>query len=373
MRPRHGEISWASTFHGALLGNLLGIVAKPTHFSQMNDGRVEDGDRYEMLWDCKFCRTPKLLGLTHRHCPVCGAPQNADGRYFPDDNEKRRVADHKYYGRDRVCEHCHTFNSRNNQHCRDCGAPLDSAKDAPVKSDAGEAKGLLDHAAQTKPRKVLETRTGSRWALWVALIVGALIVGLGVFFFWKRDTTFEVVGHEWVRTIDIERFGPVRETAWCDQLPGSARELGRHREVRSHEQVRDGETCSVRRVDQGDGTFREVKHCEPRYTSRPVYDQRCDYEVNKWAKVRSAEQKGQSLASSPEWPKVNISSCNRVGCERQGAKRERYEVRLKTAEGSMETCNLPQPRWAQTELGRSYIAQTRVLGGGVDCDSLALQ
>ena len=34
----------------------------------MGDERV-----YEMLWDCAFCGTQKLLGLQHRHCPSCGA------------------------------------------------------------------------------------------------------------------------------------------------------------------------------------------------------------------------------------------------------------------------------------------------------------
>lgn len=345
----------------------------------MNDRRVEQGDTYEMLWDCKFCRTTKLLGLTHRYCPVCGAPQNAEERYFPSDEDKVRVADHKYFGRDLMCEHCHTFNSRNSQHCRDCGAPLEAAKDAPVKPDApgepgaAQTQGLVGKGAQGKTRATNKARANSRWGLWLTLIAGALVVGVCVFFFWKRDTTFEVVGHEWVRTVDIERFGPVRETAWCDQLPGGARELSRQREVRSQEQVRDGETCTMRRIDQGDGTFREEKHCEPRYTNRPVYDYRCDYEVNKWAKARSVERKGQSLAPAPEWPAVDVSSCNRVGCERPGAKRERYEVRLKGADGGVETCNLAQDRWAKTVLGRSYKAQIRVIGGGVDCDSLTLQ
>ena len=38
---------------------------------------------YEMFWDCAFCGTTALLGVTNRHCPNCGAPQDETRRYFP--------------------------------------------------------------------------------------------------------------------------------------------------------------------------------------------------------------------------------------------------------------------------------------------------
>ncbi len=38
---------------------------------------------YEMLWDCKYCGQRKNLGLSHRHCPNCGAPQDPAARYYP--------------------------------------------------------------------------------------------------------------------------------------------------------------------------------------------------------------------------------------------------------------------------------------------------
>ena len=31
---------------------------------------------YEMMWDCPYCGTKHLLGLTHRHCPNCGAARS---------------------------------------------------------------------------------------------------------------------------------------------------------------------------------------------------------------------------------------------------------------------------------------------------------
>ena len=44
---------------------------------------------YEMMWDCGFCGSSKLLGKTHRYCPGCGAAQDPSTRYFPPEEEKR--------------------------------------------------------------------------------------------------------------------------------------------------------------------------------------------------------------------------------------------------------------------------------------------
>jgi ribosomal protein L40E len=77
-----------------------------------------------MFWDCRNCHTHKLLGKTHRHCPVCGLPQKAATRYFPKDHEKVEVHDHLYFGTDIVCSRCETQNSAAAQHCFHCGFGL---------------------------------------------------------------------------------------------------------------------------------------------------------------------------------------------------------------------------------------------------------
>ena len=51
---------------------------------------------YEMLWDCEYCGTDKLLGVSQKFCPNCGSAQNAEKRYFPKDDEKVAVADHDH-------------------------------------------------------------------------------------------------------------------------------------------------------------------------------------------------------------------------------------------------------------------------------------
>ena len=85
---------------------------------------------YEMLWDCQYCGTKKNLGLTHRFCPNCGAPQNPDSRYFPSDDEKVAVHNHRYVGVDVTCPACSELNSGASEFCSQCGAPLTEAAEA---------------------------------------------------------------------------------------------------------------------------------------------------------------------------------------------------------------------------------------------------
>lgn len=337
----------------------------------MTDPRSVDGDTYEMFWDCKYCRTPKLLGLTHRHCPVCGAPQNAAERYFPSEAEKVRVADHRYVGRDLVCKHCGTYNSRNSQHCRDCGAPTAEGSDAQVLADLPseppKPQGLAATAPKARPKPWLRK-------VIIRGLVLAVIAFVALVFLWKKEQSFEVTGQSWERKIDIERFGPVRESTWCDQLPSNVRELRRYRAVRSHEQVPDGETCTTRRVDQGDGTFREVKDCKPRYKTRDIEDNRCDYEINRWSVARSVQASGAAMTPPPSWPALPaLSACSHVGCERAGAKRETYRVQLRAPDGDSESCEVDSGRWARMGVGQRFRANVRVMGGGVDCSSLTAQ
>ena len=67
---------------------------------------MADEKNYEMFWDCEYCGSSKLLGITHRHCPNCGAPQDPEKRYFPPDEEKVALEDHENTGADWHCPSC---------------------------------------------------------------------------------------------------------------------------------------------------------------------------------------------------------------------------------------------------------------------------
>lgn len=331
------------------------------------DGQ-ETNATYEMMWDCVHCGTKKLLGLTHRHCPECGAPQDADKRYFPPDDEKVAVSDHIYFGKDVVCKYCNAYNSRNAKHCRECGSPAAEGSDAQTRETEFHAEGAFAGEG-TQPRQAPAQQKKSRSGLFIFLGVAATLVGLLIVFFaWKRGANFEVAGHEWRREIDIERFGPSKESDWCDKMPGQARELRRYRAVRSHEKVKAGEDCKVKKVDKGDGTFKEVKKCTPKYDKKPVEADKCDFTINKWTVTKTETASGAT--PDPRWPDVDTgAACTRPGCMRAGPKREIYTVKLRGPDGE-DSCTVDPGRWSSLRAGQRIEAEVRMMGGGIDCDSL---
>jgi hypothetical protein len=337
---------------------------------------------YEMLWDCRFCGTKKLLGLTHRHCPSCGAPQNAEDRYFPTDAEKVPAKNHEYYGADVRCTHCTVANSRSSKHCAGCVEPLERATDVARRADqvattnttfvednptsARQERLAAPVQAQKAPGKA---RSVIGYGCLVVAILAVISVGL---LLWKKPGGLLVVGHSWKRVVEVERYGPTSDSSWCDQVPSAARSITRRREVRSHERVRDGEDCHTRRVDRGNGTFAEQEECTPRYRDEPVYADRCYYTVDKWAKARSESAEGTSLADAPRWPSpslVRAGTCD--GCEREGARIETYTVMFKDEESREHPCEFDQQRWASFADGSRWTGAMGVVGGGLDCGSVA--
>lgn len=316
---------------------------------------------YEMLWDCKYCGQRKNLGLTHRHCPSCGAPQDPAGRYFPPDSEKVAVQDHPYVGADVRCPVCSNAMARSAKCCGNCGSPLTGGKDvqlvqAPV-------------APQQGPPMSAAPKKGFNWLFVVLPILGVLglccVSGVVVSTCGKREGSFVVESTSWERSIAIEKNEMKRDSAWCDSVPSDGRVLGRHQEQRSSKQVPDGQTCTTKKQDLGNGTYKEVDECKPKFKSEPVYDQKCDYEAPRWVTQRTEKKSG---AASPVWPEVVIDkkgTC--VGCEREGARAEKYTVTF-SSDGKTSSCDFPESRWSAFKVGASYQGKSGLMG--LDCDSL---
>lgn len=340
----------------------------------------EDEDTYEMLWDCRSCGTQKLLGLTHRRCPNCGNVQDPAWRYFPSDDERVLAKDHQYAGADRTCPACSTAMGRAAAFCANCGRELKDAKEVTRRAAQVQTEGLAfatetvedakrERAAAKAPPKP------ARRSPWPRLIaVGALVVvGLVLTaIFWKKQVGLSVQGHTWERAIDIERFGPRSESAWCDSMPSDAHSVSRTRQQRSARQVADGQECSMHREDQGDGTYKQVRRCQTKYRSEPVYDYHCSYTVDRWSVGRTATLKGASLDDQPRWPEVRLGRAGQChGCEREGRHRETYTVHLADVpKAKQHTCSFAQDKWAAFRIGSEWMGRASVLTSGLDCDSL---
>ena len=349
---------------------------------------MSDEKTYEMLWDCKYCGATKLLGLTHRHCPSCGAPQDQEARYFPNDEDKVAVEDHEFVGADRLCPACNEANSAKSNNCRHCGSPLDESKAVATRADQVHAAGgFAGDSAQAAKNEIVHGRAPAPaaappkkksmlgWLLGAGcltvLVVGAVL--LAVFLLWKREAALEVAAHRWERTIAVETYGEVTETDWCDQMPSGAKVASRREAKRDTKKVQDGEECTTRKKDQGDGTFKEVKDCKPKYKQVPVMDDQCTYRIKKWKVSRTEKAQGTSLKQARRWPDPALKrtgTCD--GCERAGEKQEQYVVVLKeTDSGQTHECDLTEARWEKMADGARYKGNIRPLSGGLDCSSLA--
>lgn len=325
---------------------------------------------YEMFWDCKYCGQKKLLGVTHRFCANCGAPQDPAARYFPPDHEKVPVHDHPYVGADVACPACRHPMSRAAKCCTNCGSPLDKGTEVARRADV-----VVPPPGGAQPARAHGHAAPTKAPIWLfALIGGVLFLVVGsilVAALWKREGVFEVTGHSWERTIAIERYEALRKNVWCDDAPAGARVLSRKKEQRGTKKEQDGEVCGTRKQDLGNGAYKEVKECTPKYKDVPVMDEKCEVEVTAWVPSRKVTEKGESLAETPRWPVTGVTGGTCLGCEREGARTERYTVEFvdqKTK--ATASCDVPEARWSSFAKGSKYKGKVRVVTGGVDCDEL---
>jgi len=323
------------------------------------------GKTYEMLWSCEFCGAKKLLGKTHRHCPECGAAQDPARRYFPSEAEKVAVEDHVFVGADLHCPTCKAPMSAAAKHCAECGAPL----------EGGAAVARVADAPAVKPREQPPKRRSKK-----GLVIGLVFAGLGllsilfiVLALRTEEKQLTTVGHTWQREIKIEAFGPKAESEWCGSMPGDAYSVSRSREVRSYNEIPDGQDCTTRRVDNGDGTFTEKQECTTKYRKEPVYDDKCSYTVDRWSYARSATASGRSLAEVPVWPQVVLRAAGTtVGSEREGQRVETYTVHFGDGADAAKTltCDLAEASWRAVPVGTRWRADASVLTGLLDCATL---
>jgi hypothetical protein len=334
-------------------------TALPSDAKGAPEARVSVAGVYEMWWNCSFCDTKGLLGKSNRHCPNCGAAQDATKRYFPPEG-KEAAYNGTFEGADRTCPACSTPNGAKAHNCRQCGSPLDGA------SEVARVADFVPDAPKLAPLPKKRSVLG-----WVVGLISTLTCGFcGLGACWTKDATATVTGHQWERSIAIEAYDTVRDQTWCDSMPSGARERSRSKAQRSTRQVPDGETCSTRNVDRGDGTFEKREECRTKYRDEPVYDMECQYEIERWHTVRTAREAGTD-ESGLKWPRVSLSrSGTCVGCEREGARKENYELLLKGPAGEAWRCSVPLPTWQQAREGSTRQVQVRVLTDGIDCGSL---
>lgn len=346
---------------------------------------------YQMLWDCKFCGTQKLLGLTHRHCPNCGAAQDPAWRYLPAEADMIAVEDHKFVGVDRICPACSQPNSAASHFCSACGADLSGAQQAVVQEGRELGTGIAETdtrrdvvkdqfdaemarvRASAPPRRMFGL-TSSQWIVGLVLVLLVLCVGAAIYALtYSKQAAGTVTAQTWERTITIEDFRPRTSADWDERVPGDAYNTTCRERQRGTERVQVGSREECRDQPKGDGSFERICQNVPIYQDQPVYDQWCTFTVDRWDFARTVKTEGQGTVPAPIWPLVALSTgTGRYGQEREGPREAIYRVSVRDAEGGSHTCRFDdEARWRPFSVGASVTLKLNI-AGDADCDTLQL-
>ena len=80
---------------------------------------------------------------------------------------------------------------------------------------------------------------------------------------------------------------------------------------------------------------------------------------------------GQGLLEAPQWPAVSLGRTGlMLGAEREGARREEYEVTFDGPKHEAWSCKVPVEKWQALRDGETRTVKVSVLLGSIDCGSL---
>lgn len=347
-------------------------------------------------WDCPVCGNKGIAGNV-MNCPACGRARGDVKFYMKDgaENSTREEGDRadieylteeqeKEIGRnpDWYCSFCNSLNKDNAAFCTNCGASRESSEsnyfDQLKKREEAEAR---EKAAQPQSPAQRPQQTKGKSRLPLLLIILAVIIGLFVYLNGSNTTgNLQVTGIAWNRVIPIEQNQEFTESGWS--IPAGGTEVSRRNEIHHYDQVLDHyeerEVQRSRQVldhyesyytysDNGNGSFEEIEHQRPVYTTEyytetesvpiyvpvPRYATKYTYTIWRWVKVREAEASGTDHEAA--WPETELASDEREGEPRS----ERYSFTVKDEKENVRTWFLAEADWRKISEGDKLAISTQ--------------
>ena len=305
----------------------------------------------EGKWRCPYCAS--VNRGSELACQGCGATRDKDVSFFLEEDAPA-VTDEALLARARggadwLCQFCQTSNPPAEGRCGNCGAERGTSPSRPER-DLPAAAPLMS-AAPAVPAP----RSGRRGCGIVAAVLVLLGLAFAAVFSYfalrKTEETVTVAGFEWKRSIEIEAWRTVQESAWEGETPSGIRVLSRSREVHHTEKEQVGtERVRVGTRDKGNGFFEDVYESRPVYKDREVYRTRVRYEIDRWIVDRTARASGSNQA--PQWPDAALR-----GREREARRSETYVVVLSGKRTYRK--DLPLAQWSALRAGASLHAVIR--------------
>ena len=332
-------------------------------------------------WDCPVCGNKGIRGDV-TNCPSCGRARGEVQFYMKgytegetrEENERSDVEyldeeQAKYVSKnpDWYFSFCNSLNSDNAEFCSNCGS---SRADSEANYFEMLQKKKEREAAETaaQPQVSSSQQKPSRSPMKVLLVVLLAIIAL---FMWlngnKTSGDLTVTSLQWARNINIEENRMYQESGW--ELPAGAEQTDARSELHHYDSVLSHyESVEVQRsrqvvdhyetyytyTDNGNGTFTEVPHERPVYTTeyytetvqQPVYQQvpryqtKYYYNIWRWTPSRDVAASGED--HNTFWPEVELGEN-----EREGQRTEAYTftVEHRKNKGAPETYRLAESDW----------------------------
>lgn len=338
-------------------------------------------------WDCPFCGSKEIRGDVV-NCPSCGRARGDVQFYMKgytegeirEENERSDVEylneeQAKYVSKnpDWYCSFCNSLNSDNAEFCANCGASRANSESnyfemLKKKKEREAAEATAQPQAPSQPVK----RSRSPLLIFAAI----LLVIIGVFVWMNGSKTagdLKVTSLNWVRNINVEENRIFSESGWT--LPAGAEQTGTRNEIHHYDSVLDHyEYRDVQRSrqvldhyetyytysDNGNGTFSEVPHERPVYTTeyytetvrQPVYVQvpryQTKYYYNIWRWTPSRDVTASGDDHNTAWPEVILAENEREG---QRSETYRFTVENTKKAGETATYRLAESDWMNLNTG----------------------
>ncbi|MCD9188631.1 MAG: hypothetical protein LUM44_19590 [Pyrinomonadaceae bacterium] len=338
---------------------------------------------YEGKWRCERCLS--VNRGRDLNCLSCGVKRSENVEFFLDD-DAAEVADEQLIsqanaGADWICLYCGTNCSASQTQCSGCGSPRTIQNKQLIEETRGvndwSEAALKARNAQTtqnfspvQPQKSFLSNRLVKFILAGTGAAGILLVGVFAVLMYLSTLSYpaeiEISGLEWKRSISLEEYKTVTETAWEGEIPQAARVQSKENALHHVDKIPNGtrtvpETYTERvsdgteryvcgRTSKKNGFF-EDKYCtrtkyksvtktrnrtETIYKDVPVYKTRYTYLIDKWVSAGDQTTSGNNF--DPQWANVKADNIHtresgrtenyNLLCKEFGGKNKAYKVKL---------------------------------------------
>ncbi|MCR5369685.1 MAG: zinc ribbon domain-containing protein [Clostridium sp.] len=349
-------------------------------------------------WDCPICGNKGIKG-DQMSCPSCGRARGdvqfymmngpAEGGSLEADERK----DLEYLSEEKAaeigknpdwyCSFCNSLNRDNAAFCTTCGASRESSESnyfdqLKKKKEAEQAEAAAQARNQPQPKK-----SGSKKPLLILIAVAVAIVALFMYFNGnKTQGDLEIAALAWQRSIPVEQNIKYSESGYS--VPQGAVQTGEETEtyfVQVLDHYEDVEVQRSRQVvdhyetyytysDNGNGTFEEIEHERPVYTteyytetvqepvyrSEPRYRTRYSYDIWRWTYTRSADSSGTD--HNTFWAELNLAEDERESSPRY----EQYGFVVRDEKEKLTSWSLSEEEWMKLNVGDRLNITTKRTG-----------